>query len=173
MAVKKNLKDKPNDPARFEDRKARFRSGVPENQKGFGILGGTIDIESNGLDPRKKTGLYKKSKVAQDKQGLSQGVDESKADLDESALNLNSTFDRGQGSPGEQMPPSPLDGNSTELDNEPSLTIDVDDETTVNSERTKNTIVSSTPVSAVSVKVGEKQKIKAAIQPKEGKLELE
>ena len=46
MAVKENLKGKPNDPERFEGLNARFRTGVPENQKGFGILGGAIDIEA-------------------------------------------------------------------------------------------------------------------------------
>ena len=167
MAVKKNLKGKPNDPERFEGRNSRFRSGVPENPKGFGVLGGTIDLERNGLDPR-KTGQHKKSKAAQAEKELSVGVDESKAELDESALNLNShldiTADTGQQG-------SPLRGDSTLLDIEPSLGADVDDDTTVKSEDTAETqnTQGTTPVVFIEAKSSRGKQI---VKPREAELSL-
>jgi hypothetical protein len=51
-AVKRNLKGKPNDPTRFEGKNAKYSGKHSDIRKGFGVLGGTIDIAANGFDPR-------------------------------------------------------------------------------------------------------------------------
>ena len=93
-AVRENLAGKPNDPRRFDSARHKGKhSGVPADTRGFGVLGGSIDIAKNGYDPRITGGRSGNAGAGAGAGGSYQSLPGDAADInmdDGTALNLHS-----------------------------------------------------------------------------------